>query len=295
MIRKSLAIAFAAMVCCTQWVCAQPRKIHAAYIGHSLSDPVIDRIYAMANHHQQVEFSFRYQTNAGSSLKQSWEIKEKGYEVVNPFYAGYYDEQYGLPTGNFDVLVLTESVPRRMENIHETYQYADSFYVFATRHNPDIQIYLYEVWHCIHSGTPTGCPWDVDANPWRQRLDDDLPMWESVVDTLNERFKPQKPVRLIPGGQGMAALHDAVLAGEIPGISALEDLFSDDIHINGIAGYFVACIHFATLYGQSPMGLPNVLTDMWGRPYEDDPTPEQALKLQELAWKVVRTHRASSR
>ncbi len=282
-----------AIVLMSQSACAQ-KKVNAFYLGHSLSDPIIDRIDAMVDHHEELDFSFRYQTNPGSSLKQSWEIKGKGYPVNNPFYAGYYHEQYGLPTGKFDVFVLTESVLRRMDNIHETYQYADSFYTFAARHNPDIQIYLYEVWHCINSGTPTACPWDVDANTWRPRLDDDLPMWESVVDTLNSRFKPKKPVRLIPGGQGMAALYDAVIAGTVPGVSSLDDLFSDDIHINGIASYFVSCIHFATIYGQSPVGLPNELTSMWGDPFDENPTPEQASRLQEIAWHVVQNYQKSA-
>lgn len=263
-------------------------NIRAFYIGHSLSNPIVGRVHSLAHHHEKAEFSIRYQTNPGSSLQQSWEIRNEGYAAIEPYYAGYYDTRYGLPAGGSDVLVLTESVPRHLgEGIGRTYQYADSLYRFAVEYNPDIQVYLYEIWHCIYSGTPTGCYYDIDANPWRQRLDDDLPMWESVVDTLNSRFNPAKPVKLIPGGQGMAALYDAVMAGDLPGVSTLEDLFIDDIHISGISAYLVACIHFATIYGESPVGLPNVLTDMWGNPYKDNPTPEQAAILQEIAWKVV--------
>lgn len=263
-------------------------NLKAFYIGHSLSDGIIDMVNSLSADHPSLDFSFRYQTIPGSPLRWNWQAKDRDdYTVNNPFYCGFYHEEYGLSAGDFDVLVLTESVPRYRSIIDDTYQYADSFYLYATTYNPDIRIYIYEVWHCILSDTPNPCHYDVPASPWRQRLTDDLPMWESVVDTLNSRYNPVTPVCLIPAGQGLATLYDSIQAGVIPGISSMNDLFADDIHLNDLGRYFVACIHFSMIHGITPEGLTNQLHGMWGNPYTTIPTPAQALKFQKMAWDVA--------
>ncbi len=270
------------------------QDVKAFYIGHSLSDGIIDMVNSLSSHHDSVNFEFRYQTIPGSPLRWNWQAKDRNdYNTNNPYYCGFYNDTFGLPAGDFDVLVLTESVPRFTSIINESYEYADSFYRFATAQNPNTKIYIYEVWHCIKSGTPTECDYDIDANPWRQRLDDDLPMWESVVDTLNNRFNPTNPVCLIPAGQGLAALYDSIQANAIPGITSINQLFSDDIHINDIAKYFVACIHFSMLHGKSPVGLTNQLSNMWGGNYTEIPTAAQALKFQEIAWYIANNYAKS--
>jgi hypothetical protein len=262
----------------------------AFYIGHSLSDQIPDMVQSLSNDHSEVNFSWVYQSIPGAPLRWQWDrLEAKDYTHIEPNYYGFYDEKNGLPAGNFDVLVLTESVPRYEAIIDETYQYADSFYRYATEHNPDLRVYLYEDWHCILSGTPTGCHYDVDSNPWRQRLEDDLPMWESVVDSLNKRFAPETPVCLIPAGQGLAALYDSIQIGAIPDISSINDIFSDDIHFTDIGKYFVACIHFAMIHETSPVGLTNQTQVWWGGDF-DAPSEELALKFQEMAWETVQRY-----
>ena len=257
------------------------------YIGHSLSDQIPDMVQSLSNDHNDVDFSWVYQSIPGAPLRWQWDRKDANdYTPIPPNYYAFYDQTYGLPAGDFDVLVLTEAVPRYSPIINETYAYADSLYQYANSFNQDIQVYLYEDWHCLLSGTPTQCDDDVDSNPWRQRLDDDLPMWESVVDTLNARFNPINPVCLIPGGQGLAALYDSIQLGVIPGITVMEDLFSDDIHLNDIGKYFIACIHFAMIHKTSPVGLTNQLQVWWGGDFTA-PSPELALKFQEIAWETV--------
>lgn len=257
------------------------------YIGHSLSDQIPDMVQSLSDDHDETVFSWAYQSIPGAPLRWQWDRKDADdYEGNPPQFYGFHDPEGGLPTGQFDALVLTEAVPRYWAILDETYRYADSFYLYATTHNPGLRVYLYEDWHCLLSGTPTGCDYDVDAGSWRQRLTDDLPMWESVVDTLNARYQPALPVCLIPAGQGLARLYDSIQVGAIPGIQAIEDLFSDDIHLNDVGKYFVACVHFATLHETSPVGLTHQLHHWWGGEL-GAPTPEQALKFQEMAWETV--------
>lgn len=260
------------------------------YIGHSLSDQVPDMVKSLSQDHDDVSMDWRYQWIPGAPLRWQWQrMAAQDYDASPPHIYPFYHPSEGLPAGNADILVLTESVPRYVGpewGIAETYLYADSFYRFATDSRPDIRVFLYEVWHCLESGTPTGCDWDVDSNPWRQRLDDDLPMWESVVDFLNDKYNPEVPVCLIPGGQGLARLADAIEAGTVPGLSSIEDLFSDDIHLTDQGKYFIACIHFAMIHNASPVGLTHQTQVWWGGEFEA-PTPAQAARMQEIALETV--------
>jgi len=269
------------------------QNINAFYIGHSLSDQIPDMVKSLADDHEGVQFDWAYQGIPGAPLRWQWERKYAQDYIPNPpYYYGFYDTAGGLPTGDFDVLVLTESVPRYGEYIQETYSYADSFFRYANNYHSNIQVYLYEDWHCIKSGTPTACDYDIDSHPWRQRITDDLPMWESVVDTLNNRYNPVNPVCLIPAAQGLARVYDSIYAGLMPGLSRLEDIFFDDIHLNDIGKYFVACVHFATILKTTPQGLTNQLQVWWGGDF-DAPSPELALKFQKIAWDVATSYRKS--
>ena len=273
---------------------ALSEPLKAFYIGHSLSDEIPQMVQSLSEDAEGISFDWRYQSIPGASLEWQWgRMNDQG---PDPFIHPFYDQEDGLPAGDFDVLVMVDSVPRHWTEwgIETTYIYTGLFLDYAQTHNPEIQIYLYEPWHCINSGTPSGCDWDIDSNPWRQRLIDDLPMWESAVTYLNTDHEPPPthPVRLIPAGQGMARLYDAIAAEEVPGIDSIEDLFSDDIHLTNLGRYFIACIHYAVLHDQSPVGLTHQLQNPWGGNYDPAPTPEQAEIFQMLAWQTVKEYRA---
>ncbi len=276
---------FSAVLIYSLNTCAQTPKTY--FVGHSLTDQIPDMVQSLSDDDPDVDFQWLFQSIPGAPL--SWQynqIYDQSSNPIPPHYYDFYDSTYGLPAGDFDMLILTEAVPRYWNIIESTYLYADSFYQYATAFNPNIQVYIYEVWHCLISGTPTACDYDIDANPWRQRLTDDLPMWESVVDTLNQKYNPTIPVCLIPGGQGLARLYDSIQVGAVPDVNDIEDLFSDDIHLTEVGKYFMACIHFATIHQKSPVGLTNQTQHWWGGNFTP-PSPALALKFQEIAWETV--------
>lgn len=260
----------------------------AFFIGHSLTDQIPDMVESLALDHPNTTFDWVFQSIPGAPLFWNWD-HGADFTPTPPHYYGYNHAQEGLPNGSFSHLILTESVPRHYGSINDTYEYAANFYEFARNFNPNVRVYIYEVWHCLKSGTPTACDWDIDSDPWRERLSDDLSMWESVVDYLNTTYEPEIPVCLIPGGQGLARLYDEIALGTVPGVDAIDYFFSDDIHLTDVGKYFMACIHFATLFNTSPVGLTNQLQVWWGGDFEA-PTPEMALRLQQIAWETVQQY-----
>ncbi len=268
----------------------QSNSINGFYVGHSLTDYIGEMVRGLASSDSEVDFNFSYQQILGSPLRWQWQAIHRQDYTNSPDGSIYsfYDPVNGLPSGNYSHLILTESVPRHNNEwgIEETYNYLDSFYLYAIQYNTQIKPYLYEVWHCINSGTPTGCSYDIDANPFRQRLTDDLSMWESAIDTFNLRNNPIHPIKLIPAGQAIGLFYDKIYNGEIQGISSINEVFEDDIHGNDTIRYLVACVHFATLFEKSPVGLTNELNNWWGGAFGPF-SPSLAEQLQEIAWQTV--------
>lgn len=277
-------------------------RLDAFYVGHSLISDVPDMVaaFAAARAREAGHPAFRFveQFRLGASLVMQWEelLAEPGARTPQPapFRAHWFD---ALPQGGFDALVLVDSVPRGGARMRETLQYADNFVGAARSASPGLRVFVYEPWHCVRSGTAKGC--DYDAYPhsgmrWRQRVDADAPAWDEVVAGLRSAY-PGLQVALIPGARGLAALHDAIARGEVPGWTAIEkDAFDDDIHLNPHGKYFVACLHYAALTGRSPLGLPIEVADRAGASYWNvpnwqkktyaPPRPELARALQSIAW-----------
>jgi hypothetical protein len=280
-------------------------RLDVFYVGHSLISDVPDMVAAFAAARAgadgQPALRFVEQFRLGASLVMQWEelLAEPAARTPQPqpFRAHWFD---ALPQGGFDALVLVDSVPRGGARMRETLQYADNFVGAARGSSPGLRVFVYEPWHCVHSGTPRGC--DYDKHPhsgmrWRQRIDADAPAWDEVVAGLRTAY-PGLSIGLIPGGRGLAALHDAIARGEVPGWTSIErDAFDDDIHLNPYGKYFVACLHYAALFGRSPVGLPAAVVDRAGTSYWDVPNwqkktyapPSAALaaKLQAIAWEVA--------
>lgn len=249
------------------------------FLGHSLVNlnmPAMFHSLALDAGYSGNDYD--YQIGIGANLWAQWAPPYGEQGIL------YYT---ALPGGTYDNFVFTEAVPLKPHLTYSyTHAYADSLFDMAYAGNNAIRTYFYETWHCIASGD-TGCgPWDPEDHiDWRLRLSQDLDDWESVVDSL-EAWNPSGSFYIVPGGQGMARLYDAIGAGNVPGVSNISHFYSDEIHLTNEGNYYIACIMFATLYGQSPVGLTNATYDEWGGAFTVIPTA-LATRLQELAWETV--------
>ncbi|UWQ48923.1 hypothetical protein [Leisingera caerulea] len=182
-----------------------------------------------------------------------------------------------------DAVIVTEAIPLANHlKWSDTKGAVTRFYELAHAANPDVDFYLQETWHSLNSGTGAEVPFDDGADvPWRVRLEQDLPRWQAVVDDVNAATGGD--VKLLPAGQAMARLDEAIQAGTMPGLASIRDVFADDIHPNATGFYYLALVQYAVLTGERPAGLPHRLKDRWGKPYPA-PAPELAARLQDIAW-----------
>lgn len=237
-------------------------------VGHSLfgqkSPPMLEQLLLAQGADQQVVA----QIINGAPLRYNWE---------NGATAQGVNARDHLAQGNVDVVILTEAQPLA-EHVKwsDTSGHALNYYQLATRANARAQVYLQETW-------PAG----VGSLDWRGNLDAQLALWQGIVSEVNTNRDAASPaMRLIPAGQAMAHLNDAIARGEVPGLVSITALFDDDIHLNDLGHYYVALVQYAVLTGQNPEGLPHRLNDPWGKPYSA-PSADLAGHLQRVAWAVV--------
>jgi hypothetical protein len=252
---------------------------HAApyYIGHSLINFDVPRMVNGLAEDADKTHDYDLQIINGAPLQ--WQYNHPENAQGTPY-------TWALTTGKHDVMVITEAIPLQNHlTWSETHRYSRQFLEYALEHRQGepLRFYLFETWHCIHSGT-TGCEWDNgDSLLWHPRLVADFPLWTGIVNHLRQSH-PDQEIWMVPGGQAFHMLEEEIQAGRVPGISSYQDLFSDDIHLRPAGNYFMACLMYSCIYRSSPEGLAHGLTNTWGTPYPDMPTADQARVFQKIAW-----------
>ncbi|MFV0493251.1 MAG: hypothetical protein ACK5M4_15675 [Pseudorhodobacter sp.] len=251
------------------------------FVGHSLVGPTLPNLVEAGLNARGMPVEVSAQIINGAPLSYNWE---------NSHDAQGEDSRAVLGKGQTKILILTEGIPLANQvEWNDSVGHVAKFADLAWQARPDTEVFIYETWHSLKSGTGEEIEFDPDGSriPWRDRITADLPVWESLAEQANANRPDEAPkVRLIPAGQAMGELADAIEAGEVPGISSLQDLFGDDIHPNSRGFYFLALVHIAVITGQSPEGLPTRL----GRTWDSRAavlTDEQAAALQRIAWRAV--------
>ncbi|WP_028913570.1 hypothetical protein [Pseudorhodobacter ferrugineus] len=256
------------------------------HLGHSLVGrdmPVmLDQLAQAAGHLAHAHAS---QLGWGASLDQHRQgaAAVPGFEPENA-HGNHVPADVALASGEYDAVVLTEMVEIKDAIRYHNSGAALAHWARAARAaNPDTRVYVYETWHRLD-----------DAEGWLPRIDADLSRaWQDQLLRVALAEDGVGTIYLIPGGQVLAAAVRAIEAGDIPGLTSREDLFSrdasgavDTIHLNDLGAYIIALTHFATLYQRSPEGLPYGLRLANGQ--AAIPLPDLAVPpLQRLVWSVV--------
>jgi hypothetical protein len=132
-----------------------------------------------------------------------------------------------------------------------------------------------------------------DPAAWIEHEKGASTVWQCITEkarlTLTAENRPAN-ISVVPAGTALVALVEKVLDGKVAGISGttkqkLDKIFRDDVHLTDAGIYFMAAVHYASIYHQSPEGA------------AAPPTvpPALAKELQAVAWTVTRDFMAQER
>lgn len=130
---------------------------------------------------------------------------------------------------------------------------------------------------------------DGSARGWRQLLDileykqDTQQGWIAMQKYVNaNRVAGSTYLHIIPGNRMMAKIYDDIQDGSVPTITHINQIFlPDGVHLNNVGAYMVTMIHYACIFGKSPVGLSNHL--------HENVIINQALAtyIQNMVWNLV--------
>lgn len=246
------------------------RVFSAGHSFHFFMPPILTEVCALAKIEGHKQFG--EQALGGSQVLSHWNL-ETAKNTVRP----------ALEKGEIDVLTVS---PLYLPDAG-----IEKFGEFGLAHNPELRITVQEFW----------LPFD-DVAAWNQRpkvVDHNaLSMRElrrnhegyfkemdaHVVD-LNKKFG-KTVLYVVPVGQAVLDLREAVANGRCPGITDQNRLFTDAVgHPETAVKLLTTYCHFAVIYRRSPIGLP-VPTVLAKRPEAE----KLNALLQEIAWKAVTSH-----
>ncbi len=236
------------------------------FVGHSLVGQTMPRMLdALLPTSQLV----RAQVINGSPLAYNWDHGANAQGV---------NARAVLPSGAFGTLILTEAIPLAGHlQWSNTYGIARNYAGLAWAANPSARVMIYETWHEIGS----------NAAAWRANLTSDLSLWQGIASHVNAVKPSTAPTTgIIPGGQAMALMYDAATSGRGMGITQIQQLFTDQIHLNDAGNYLISLVQYAAITGRSPIGLTDQLTGEWGQFYTGW-TSDQTILFQHIAWEAA--------
>jgi hypothetical protein len=251
------------------------QRAKVLFVGHSLINREMPAMLRDIAASRGCELSFDVELRSGAILKLGW----AGQLPIDGVRA-----REALATGGYDTLVLTEAVDLDdMLRWMQSAEYAGRYQQLAVSHNPAMRVFLYETWHDRELVRHT---WYGAARTerWRAFLDEDLGKWESIA-TGAAAHAGQPRMSIVPGGQALARLTDAIAAGAVPGIASEQVLFADGIHLAPLGNYFIALVQFAAIHRQTPVGATNTPRDANGARQEFPAAAAAAM--QRIAWDAV--------
>jgi len=179
----------------------------------------------------------------------------------------------------------------------------DSFVEYGLQQNPKMKFYIQNNWagfnmdgNLAHSAMGRG------GKQWDQTTVEDLKTLNTTcekafndqIKKINEKYTKDEKIGhevayIIPTSEGNTELRKLIIEKKFAGLDKQSDLFADQIgHPKPPLWTFNSYIHFACIYGKSPVGLPipAALKQANNPKYDEDFNK----RLQELAWKTVIEH-----
>jgi len=249
------------------------------YASHSLMWEVPGPLAEMAAAYGIKDHSFSIQQMGFSRTQQFWDQPEAQSQA-----------KQALKNGKIDDFVMS---PMDMPD-----QGVEEFVKLGILNNPQMRFFVQNNWAGFNNDGQKArqsmqLMMSGKLKQWDQTTEEDLKTlnteceraFESQVKEINERIG--RPVLfIIPTSQANSELRARIIRKEFPCLERQSQLFRDQIgHPTGPLVVLNAYLHFATLYGRSPVGLPSpTVLKKANNPTWDDNFNKA---LQDLAWKTV--------
>ena len=259
---------------------AQQQKIY--YIGHSLTNMDIPFMVQQLAQAANKPADYRHHINIGAPLSLQWSEPWKFNGDLHWVASQGRDVEHGtdfiveLARGGYTALVLTEAQGFQSNlKWNDGIGHGRKFDSVARRASPNIKTYCYETWSHVENN---------NYGTWRQRINEDSPFWEQMARGI------RSDGLVVPAGQAMAALYDALQRSAVGRLTNINQIFSDNIHLNNTGNYYVALVMYATLFKTSPEGLPDIPAGPYQQTTRVETNAATRLALQRLAWQTVRNY-----
>ncbi len=156
---------------------------------------------------------------------------------------------------------------------------ACKFIDYTLEKSPEVQFYVFAQWPRTRRGS-YDTQWLSDSKDIQNNIR--LGFEEFLKDMREQYADIPNPPLMVPAGHAKHLLELKIQAGLVPGMNSIYDGYSDGSHLNPLGEYIVGCTFFATIYRESPIGLPT-------EPYCDIPA-DLAAVIQETVWEAVNAH-----
>lgn len=260
-----------------------PLDLSAFYLGHSLTN--FDMPQMVQGIAESLGHTNPYQSKIGIGASLKLHYEQRLNEASGQSWP---DESIAtepwLQANPYDVASITEAVPVLSQyTFNDAVLHAGQFFDLLTGSapaNPNCQVYLYQHWAFTD---------EPDFPTWRTQINTDRAVWIDIATEVNAaRPGAPNPMQILPGGEAIAALYDTITGspGTIPFYTSITDFFADNVHLNDVGNYFIACVHFATMFRRSPVGASGALIDRFSTPF-DVVNATALTALQQLAYDVV--------
>jgi hypothetical protein len=297
----SFFVMFALAITCTAPVTAHAQaalnSARVVYVGHSLINYDIPEMVKTMAEARGLVHRRAAQINNGTGIRANWDGCHKSLFVGQwpPLEFACDSIEAGTDLGPYDTLIITQGNnpiinPSNPSSLGTTPDDFERFLNLFLTHNPSGRAFYFTQWEGLDSQWHNG-------QEWTDSIAREMTLFEQITDRIEQISRDAHgrnvDVNIIPTNYALRDLVIAVESGRIPGMSNRRELFGDDVHPTNLANYYLACVVFASVYQQSPVGVAGRMKDRWSGIIIDVPS-DMALRLQILAWQVVTSYRGWS-
>ncbi len=212
----------------------------------------------------------------GSKTLQHWNMPEAQNKAKE-----------ALKKGDVDVFVMSP--------IQFPDEGIDNFIKLGLEHNPNMRFVVQVSWgggdidnQDFPKGLNESAQREKTPEQLRKLYERNINAAEAQADAINKKAG-KKILFLVPSAQAVVALRTKIYDKEMPGLTKQAQLFADQIcHPTPPLEALNTYLHFAVIYGQSPVGLPmpgllkKAKKEAWDEKFNKT--------LQEIAWDTVTSY-----